>query len=107
VISRTPSATSARTSPTISPIRRDFSGPRSDGTMQNVQVLSQPIDIDTHAWCGTSRRAGSAEGNVWVCSMISTTGSDMESAWASSAGSRSRLCVPYTTSTHGARSAIV
>jgi hypothetical protein len=30
-------------------MRRDFSAPRNDGTMQKVQVLSQPIEMDTHA----------------------------------------------------------
>ena len=39
------SSTSAR----ISPGRRSFSLPRSAGTMQNVQVLLQPTEIDTHA----------------------------------------------------------
>ena len=42
VISRTPSATSASTSARMSPGRRSFSVPRSDGTMQNVQVLLHP-----------------------------------------------------------------
>jgi hypothetical protein len=49
VTSRTPSATSASTSASTSPGRRSFSVPRSDGTMQNVQVLLQPTLIDTHA----------------------------------------------------------
>ena len=42
VTSLTPSATSARISARMSPGRRSFSLPRSDGTMQNVQVLLQP-----------------------------------------------------------------
>jgi hypothetical protein len=90
----TPSATRARTSATMSPSLRDFSGPRSSGTMQNVQLLSQPIEIETHAWWRTSRRAGSAEGNISVCSRISTTGSAAESACASRSGRRPMLCVP-------------
>jgi hypothetical protein len=47
VTSSTPSATSARTSASTSPERRSFSLPRSAGTMQNVQLLLQPTEIDT------------------------------------------------------------
>jgi hypothetical protein len=94
VTSRTPSAASPRISVTMSPGRRDFSGPRSDGTMQNVQVLSQPMEIDTQAWCRTSRRAGSAEGNISVCSRISITGSSAESACARRRGRLPMLWVP-------------
>ena len=47
VTSLTPSATSASISARISPGRRSFSLPRSDGTMQKVQVLLQP-DRDRH-----------------------------------------------------------
>ena len=43
----------------MSPGRRSFSRPRSDGTMQKVQVLLQPTEIDTHAEYGDWRRAGS------------------------------------------------
>ena len=67
--------------------------------MQNAQVLSQPMEIDTQAWWRTSRIDGSAEGNIWVCSRISTTGSAAESACARSSGRRPMLWVPYTTST--------
>jgi hypothetical protein len=49
VTSSTPSATSASISASTSPGRRSFSVPRSDGTMQNVQVLLQPTLIDTQA----------------------------------------------------------
>ncbi len=49
VISSTPSSTSARISPRMSPGRRSFSLPRSAGTMQNVQVLLHPTLTDTHA----------------------------------------------------------
>jgi hypothetical protein len=47
VTSTTPWSTRACTSARISPGRRSFSVPRSDGTMQNVQVLLQPTLIDT------------------------------------------------------------
>ena len=43
-------------------MRRLTSEPRTDGTMQNAQLLSQPIWMVTHALWSTSRRAGSAEG---------------------------------------------
>jgi hypothetical protein len=49
VISETPSAASVSTSCTMSPIRRLISRPRTDGTMQNAQLLSHPIWIVTHA----------------------------------------------------------
>ena len=45
----TPSATSASISARMSPGRRSFSLPRSAGTMQKVQVLLQPTEIDTQA----------------------------------------------------------
>jgi hypothetical protein len=48
VTSSTPSAASAETSASTSPGLRSFSLPRSDGTMQNVHVLLQPTEIDTH-----------------------------------------------------------
>jgi hypothetical protein len=47
VTSSTPSFTSAWTSASTSPGRRSFSLPRNDGTMQKVQVLLQPTEIDT------------------------------------------------------------
>jgi hypothetical protein len=89
----TSSSTRARTSSTISPIRRERSGPRRLGTMQNVHALLQPTEIDTHAWWRTSRLAGSADGKVSSCSTSSTTGTAAESAWASRpAGSRGCAC---------------
>ena len=45
-----------RISASTSPGRRSVSAPRSAGTMQNVQVLSQPTEIDTQALYGDSRR---------------------------------------------------
>ena len=42
-------AASSSTSCTMSPMRRLTSLPRTDGTMQNAHVLSQPIWIVTHA----------------------------------------------------------
>jgi hypothetical protein len=48
----------------MSPIRRLISLPRTIGTMQNVQELSQPIWIVTQAECGESRRTGSSPRTV-------------------------------------------
>ena len=45
----TPSAASASTSATMSANGRLISGPRTAGTMQNAQRLSQPIWIVTQA----------------------------------------------------------
>ena len=74
VTSTTPSRASSSTSCTMSPIRRLTSRPRTDGTMQNAQELSQPIWIVTHAAWSTSRRAGSADGYASCSSRISTSG---------------------------------
>lgn len=49
VISETPSPTSVSISARMSPVRRSFSLPRRAGTMQKVQVLLQPTEIDTQA----------------------------------------------------------
>jgi hypothetical protein len=106
VTSSTPCATSASISARMSPGRRSFSLPRSDGTMQNVQVLSQPTEIDTQAEYADSRRDGSTEGNVSSDSAISTWASRSIRARSSSTGSAPRLCVPNTASTHGARRTI-
>ena len=56
----------------MSPGRRSFSLPRSDGTMQNVQVLLQPTEIDTQPEYADSRRVGSVDGNISSDSTIST-----------------------------------
>ena len=74
--------------------------------MQNVQVLLQPTEMATHAAYGDSRRTGSTEGNRSSDSAISTCASACTRARSSSAGSDPMLCVPNTTSTHGARSVI-
>ena len=42
-----PASTTSRTSASTSPGRRSFSLPRRAGTMQKVQVLLQPTEIDT------------------------------------------------------------
>src|SRR6266545_3999347 len=86
-----------------SPISRDSWGPRTSGTMQNVQWLSQPIAIETHAWWATSRRAGSALGNTSVNSRTSIWGPSV-SARRRSSSNPGNAWVPTTTSTHGARS---
>ena len=72
--------------------------------MQKVQVLLQPTEIATHAEYGDSRRAGSTDGNRSSDSRISTWAFSSTRARSSSTGSEPMLCVPNTTSTHGARS---
>ena len=74
--------------------------------MQNVQVLLQPTLIATHAAYADSRRLGSVEGKVSSDSRISTWASALTRARSSSTGSDPMLCVPNTTSTHGARRVI-
>src|SRR4051794_17318250 len=91
----------------MSPGRRSFSLPRRLGTMQNVQVLLQPTDTDTHAAYADSRLVGSVEGNTSSDSRISTWASSLALARSSSAGSDPMLWVPKTTSTHGAFAVIV
>ncbi len=81
--------------------------PRSDGTMQNVQVLLQPTEIDTQAAYADSRLVGSVDGNTSSDSRISTCASSCTRARSSSTGSEPMLWVPNTTSTHGAFSTIV
>ena len=86
---------------------RLISLPRTAGTMQNAQLLSQPIWIVTHPAHGTSRRTGSADGNVsrssaTVSSRISTIERPAASASCRSAAARCTLWVPSTTSTCGA-----
>ena len=103
----TPSATSASTSARISPGRRSFSLPRSAGTMQNVQVLLHPTEIDTQAAYADSRLVGSVEGKTDSDSRISTCASSWTRARSSSTGSDPMLWVPKTTSTHGARFVMV
>ena len=49
VISTTPREASPCTSARMSPSERERWGPRTSGTMQNVQALSQPGAIDTQA----------------------------------------------------------
>ena len=83
--------------------RRSVSAPRSDGTMQNVQVLSQPTEIDTQALYGDFRAASAGRtGRSAAPRAISTCASLLCRARSSSTGRAARLCVPNTTSTHGA-----
>ena len=89
---------------TMSPMRRLTSRPRTDGTMQNAQELSQPIWIVTQAAWSTSRRAGSADGIRLVLLEDLDDRTVRFGRRASSSGACARLCVPNTTSTHGARS---
>src|SRR5687767_15788546 len=75
--------------------------------MQNVHVLLQPTEMDTHAAYADSRLVGSVEGNTSSDSRISTCASSCTRARSSSTGREPMLWVPKTTSTHGAFSVIV
>ncbi len=59
----------------MSPVLRSFSLPRSAGTMQKVQVLLQPTEMETQAAYALSRRVGSVDGNASSDSAISTCAS--------------------------------
>jgi len=103
VTSETPSAATRRTSSTIRSNGRLISGPRTAGTMQKAQLLSQPIWMVIQALWPVVRRAGSAEGNSsWssatVASRISVIG-PVSAAWCNRSTERCTLCVPITTST--------
>ena len=101
VTSTTPEATRPCTSARMSPIERDRCGPRTSGTMQKVQALSQPGAIETQARNASPRAAGNALGKVSVYSRTSICGPSVRerSSRSSRCGS---ACVPTTTSTHGA-----
>jgi hypothetical protein len=101
VTSTTPLAASPCTSASTSPTARERCAPRTNGTMQNVHELSQPVAIETHARNASSRAAGKALGKVSVYSRTSICGPSVRerSSRSSSCGS---ACVPTTTSTHGA-----
>ena len=83
---------------------RLISLPRTAGTMQKAQLLSQPIWIVTHPAQGTSRRTGRAEGKAsWSSATVSSRISTIEwpasrASWSRSAA-RCTLWVPTTTST--------
>jgi hypothetical protein len=99
----TPSEASSSTSATTSANGRLISLPRTAGTMQNAQLLSQPIWMVTQALYEVWRLAGSADGNIAWSSMtassrISVTGPPTR-AWATSSAARCTLWVPSTTST--------
>jgi hypothetical protein len=70
--------------------------------MQNVQVLLQPTEIDTQPLWVDSRLVGSVDGNTSSDSRISISALPLCRARSRSAGSEPMLCVPKTTSTHGA-----
>ncbi len=72
--------------------------------MQKVQVLLHPTLIDTQPAYTDSRRVGRVDGKTCSDSAISTCARSLCRARSSSTGRASRLCVPKTTSTHGARS---
>ena len=100
--STTPSRASPCTSARMSPIARERCGPRTSGTMQNVQALSQP---------GGDRDPGAervvARGRQGAREQLRVLGARPSAGPSSSARrSRSSRCgsawVPTTTSTHGA-----
>ena len=66
--------------------RRSFSLPRSAGTMQNVQVLLQPTEINTHAAYADWRLVGRVEGKTSRDSRISTSASSSTRARSSGTG---------------------
>ena len=75
--------------------------------MQNVHELLHPTLMATQAAYADSRRLGRVEGKVRRDSSISTCAAWLTAARRSSTGSESTLCVPNTTSTHGALRTIV
>ncbi len=86
----------------MSPIGLERCGPRTSGTMQNVQALSHPGAIETQARKSSSRAAGRAPGNTSVYSRTSIRGPSVSDARSSSIRCGSAW-VPTTTSTQGAR----
>ena len=91
VISLTPCSASARTSRRISSLGRSFSRPRSCGTIQKVQVLLHPTEIDTQAENAEWRRAGKVEGKCSSPSRISSCASSSIRARSKSVGSEPTL----------------
>ena len=67
--------------------------------MQNVQVLLQPTETETHEENAERRRAGSVDGKCSRDSRISICDSSSTLARSRSTGSEPTLCVPKTTST--------
>ena len=80
-----------------------ISGPLTDGTIQNVQELLQPIWIVNHAECSDSLIDGASVGRSSISSIISVIG-PQSSDWLSRLMIFVKLWVPITTSTHGALS---
>jgi len=70
--------------------------------MQNVHVLLHPTLMATHPAYALSRRDGSVEGKRSSVSRISTCAAFSMRARSKSTGRAPMLCVPNTTSTHGA-----
>ena len=95
------------------------SGPRTLGTMQYVQNLSQPIMIRTYAWYGVGRIAGSRSGSklswlrsICVAAAVLAAEADFHPLRArralarisrTSAGTWCNWPGPTTRSTYGAR----
>ena len=82
---------------------RLISIPLTEGTIQNVQLLLQPIWIVTKALTLDSRTAAISVSISVVSSIISVIG-PQSSAWLSKLITSVVLCVPITTSTQGALS---
>ena len=75
--------------------------------MQNVQVLLHPTEIETQPAYALSRLVGRVDGKVSSDSRISISARWLWRARSRRTGSEPMLCVPKTTSTHGARSTMV
>ena len=98
-----PAATTERISASTSVSGLSRSRPRTDGTMQNVQVLLQPMEIDTQAEARWPRTAGRSLGKPVSSRVILICGFLVARALSSSCGSASMVCVPKTASTQGSR----
>ena len=103
VTSVTPRRASSPTSATISSMGRLTSGPRTAGTMQNAQELSQPVWMLTQAAYGSSRIAAGPRSGFGVDSGRRRVQHLHQRALvagpAQKTGALVRLCVPNTTST--------
>src|SRR4051794_41884572 len=85
----------------MSPGLRSFSLPRSDGTMQKVQVLLHPTEMDTQPLYVDSRRVGSVDGKISSDSRISSCASPLWRGRPAGGGREPPLWGPYTPPTPG------
>ena len=81
---------------------RSRSRPRTEGTMQKVQVLLQPTDMDTQACEREALTAGSRPGRSRSSCVTPTWGRPSLRALSSRPGSEPMSLVPKTASTQGA-----